>query len=126
MVYSDDLRWLIVIQRIQHNMNLVEIARMFHVSLSTVKRIITRFNLTGSVSTMRMGRPPISLLLTRPQMLILFEYILGKETTYLKEMSQHLFEVTGTLPSIQSMQYLLKRFGYSRKRVRKIRILEIN
>lgn len=118
MVYSKDIRWRVVLYRYQFNVHPYTIAQLLQISLSTVKRIIARYNLTGSVSTRRMGRPSITTLLTRPQMLILFEYILGKQTAYLKEMVNEIFEVTGSDITIQSLFYLLKRFGYSRKRVR--------
>lgn len=117
MVYSKDIRWRVIVHRFHNHVDSYTIARLLHISVSTVRRIIARFTLTGSVSIKPMGRPRLSSLLTRPQLLILFEYVLSNETAYLKEMSNEVYEVSGSRVSIQSMHYLLSRFGYFRKRV---------
>lgn len=117
MAYNKQVRFLVILYRFQQNMHPTGIARLLRMSVSTVRRIIARYNATGSFETERIGRPPLSLLLTRPQLFILFEYVLGNETAYLKEMVRNLNVVTGSLLSVQSIHYVLKRFGYSRKRV---------
>ncbi len=117
MAYNKQVRFLVIVHRFQLNRHPAEIARLLQMSVSTVRRILARYNATGSVETKRIGRPPISLLLTRPQLLILFEYVLSNETAYLKEMVHTLNDVTGSLLLVQSMHYVLKRYGYSRKRV---------
>ena len=117
MAYNKQVRFLVIVHRFELKRHPAEIARLLQMSVLTVRRIIVRYNGTGSVETKTIGRPPISLLLTRRQLLILFEYVLSKETVYLKEMVHTFNDVTGSVLSVQSMHYVLRRYGYSRKRV---------
>ena len=52
------------------------IAKRLGVSLSTVERILERFGRYGHVRLAKIGRPDISRLLTKAQLLVLMDYVL--------------------------------------------------
>ena len=117
MVYSNDLRWRIVHLRLVENKREPVIARYLNVSLFTVRRIVERFLRYGHVRPARIGRPDISSLLTRAQLLVLMEYILSNSTAYLQDMERYLRATTGSTSNLVGIHRVLKRYGYSRKQV---------
>lgn len=122
MVYSNDLRWRIVDLCIGRRMRKTYVALNLRISVATVVRVVKRFKRNGNVKPSKLGRPDISKLLNRPQLLILMEYVLRNPSAYLKEMAQHLLQTTGSAYEAESIRSVLRRNGYSRKRVSKIGI----
>ena len=120
MIYSQDLRWRIVYARIARRKRVNQIARTYEVSIPTVYRALQRFKRYGHVRPARIGRPDISQLLTHPQLLVLMEYLLKHPTAYLNELNGYLLRVTGSQYAYSSLNKILRRHGYSRKRVSSI------
>ena len=81
--YHIDLRWRIVWQRFSNKCGIKEIAAMLCVSISTVWRILDRFQHTGDVSaskaTSRIHRLHVH------DELVLIELVCDKPSTYLHE-----------------------------------------
>ena len=48
--YNEDLRWRIIWQRFALNLKVVRIAENLNISISTVKRVINKFEISGSVA----------------------------------------------------------------------------
>ena len=115
--YSSDLRWRIIELFYVANKTPRSIARQLRISTSTVSRILKRFEENGDVRPAKIGRPDISTLLSKAQLLVLMEYVLSHPTSYLAEMEQYLLSATGSSSSLVGINRVLKRFGYSRKRV---------
>ena len=92
------------------------------ISKSTVRRIIARYDTFGEVCHEKIGRPDVSQLMTRTQLLVLMEYVLEHESAYLREMCHHI-EITGSVYNIKSVWNILTRYKYTRKKVSKFRFL---
>ena len=94
------------------------IARRLRLSISTVYRVLERFCQYGDVRPGKIGRPDISTMLSKAQLLVLMEYVIINPTRYYKEMETYLRRITGSNSSnLVGLNRILKRFGYSRKRV---------
>lgn len=117
MGYSNDLRWRVIKLKVMENRRPRSIARTLGMSVSTVNRIVKRFYRYGHVRSARMGRPDITDLLTRAQLLVLMEYVLSKSTGFLQEMKEYVISTTGSCSNILGLFRVLKRYRYSRKRV---------
>jgi len=85
--------------------------------MSTVHRILKRFAEYGHVRQARIGRPDITMLVTRAQLLVLMEYVLNNPTSYLREMEQYLIDSTGSSSNLVGVHHILRHNGYSYTRV---------
>ena len=115
--YTLDLRWRITELHFVENKTKRSIARHLRISVSTVHRILQRFAEYGHVRPARIGRPDITTLLTRAQLLVLMEYILNNPASYLREMEQYLIDSTGSSSNLVGLHRILRHNGYSYKRV---------
>ena len=85
------------------------IAKNLKISKSTVCRIIARYDTFGEVCHEKIGRPDVSQLMTRTQLLVLMEYVLEHESAYLREMCHHI-EITGSVYNIKSVWNISTRY----------------
>lgn len=92
--YSDDLRWRMVYQKEVLGLTCHKVARNLGVDLSTVSRIVSRFDLTGDVSpSVRTGAASK---LSPYDAYIIIETILEQPSVYLHELQWYIRETTGT------------------------------
>lgn len=117
MVYSNDLRWKVI--RMRHALRYPNqfISAELDISEASVRRFVRRFDVYGDIAPYRIGRPDISTVLAPPQMYVVMEYILSHPKAYIKEMINHLIEVTGSSCEAESLRTVLRRNGLTRKRV---------
>ena len=115
--YSLDLRWRIIELHFVENKTKRSMACHLRISVSTVHRILQRFAEYGHVRPTRIGRPDVTMLLTRAQLLVLMEYVLHNPTSYLREMEQYLIDLTGSLSNLVGLHRILRHNGYSHKQV---------
>ena len=115
--YNSDLRWGIIELCYVANKTPRLIIGQLRRSTSTVSRILKRFEENGDIHPAKIGRPDISTLLSKAQLLVLMGYVLSHPTSYLAEMEQYLTSATGSLSSLVGINWVLKRFGYTRKQV---------
>ena len=99
------------------------IAKNLKISKSTVRRVIARYDTFGEVWHEKIGRPDVSQLMTRTQLLMLMEYDLEHESAHFREMCHHIEEITGSVYNIKSVWNILTRYKYTRKKVSKFRFL---
>lgn len=85
--------------------------------MSTVHRILRRLAEYGHVRPARIGRPDITTLLTRAQLLVFMEHVLNNPTSYLREIEQYLIDSTGGSSNLIGLHRILRHNGYSYKRV---------
>ena len=85
--------------------------------MSTVHRILQRFAEYGHVRPARIGRPDITMLVTRAQLIVLMEYVLNNPTSYLREIEQYLIDSTGSSSNLVGLHRSLGHNGYCFKRV---------
>ena len=116
--YSPDLRWRIVFQRKLKNMSYQQISENLTVSVSTVSRMIDRFDRTGEVQPSI--RAPTERLLHPHEELVLLQAVLEKPSTYLRELQRMLDETTGREVSVSTICRTLHRFGFSRKKLSQV------
>ena len=114
---SLDLCWRIVELHFVENKTKRSIARHLSLSMSTVHHILQRFAEYGHVCPARIGRPDITMLVTRAQLLVLMEYLLNNPTSFLREMEQYLIDSTGSSSNLVDLHRILRHNGYSYKRV---------
>jgi transposase len=112
--YSEDLRQKVVQAVQQRGTSKSEVARLFGISLSSVKRY-TRLADRGESLTPRKGggRPPIADDATRK---LLEEDIRTRPAATVKERRRFLKSFAGKSLSEPSLRRLLKRMGFSRKK----------
>ena len=112
--YSEDLRQKVVEAVHQRGTSKSEAARLFSISLSSVKRY-TRLASQGEPLTPRKGggRPPIADDATRR---LLEEDIRSRPSATIRERRHFLISFTGKNLSEVTLRRLLKRMGYSRKK----------
>ena len=123
MVYSVDIRWRVVYFWYGKLKTISCIEKNLKISKSTVRCIIARYDTFGEVCHEKIGRPDVSQLMTRTQLLVLMEYVLEHESAYLREICYHIEEITGSVYNIKSVWNILRRYKYTRKKVSKFRFL---
>ena len=112
--YSEDLRKKVVEAVEQRGTSKSEVARLFSISLSSVKRY-TRLASRGEALTPRKGggRPPKADELTRK---LLEEDIRTRPSATVEERRHFLQTMAGKSLSEPTLRRLLKRMGFSRKK----------
>ena len=112
--YSEDLRQKVVEAVLQRGTSKSEAARLFGISLSSVKRY-SRLASQGESLTPRKGggRPPKADQTTRK---LLEEDIHKRPTATVKERRHFLQAITGKSLSEVTLRRLMKRMGFSRKK----------
>jgi transposase len=112
--YSEDLRQKVVEAVEQHDTSKSEAARLFGISLSSVKRY-TRLASRGEPLTPRKGggRPPKADELTRK---LLEEDVRARPAATVGERRHFLRTMAGKSLSEPTLRRLLKRMGFSRKK----------
>ena len=112
--YSEDLRQKVVHAVHQRGISKSEAARLFGISLSSVKRY-TRLADRGESLTPRKGggRPPIA---DRTTKRLLEEDICARPAATVKERRHFLERFAGKTLSEPTLRRLLKRMGFSRKK----------
>lgn len=112
--YSEDLRYKVVEAVEQRGTSKSEAARLFGISLSSVKRY-TRLASQGESLTPRRGsgRPPIADDATKR---LLEEDIRSRPSATIRERRRFLEKFAGKSLSEITLRRLLKRMGYSRKK----------
>ena len=116
-LYSIDLRWRIVWQRIGMNFEFRRIAQNLNVSLGTVHNIYKQFNLTGDVAPKQQPLRIDCRCLDRCDELFILAIILDTPSTYLQELCQAIREVTGKDVSFATVCQVIHRHGYTRKKL---------
>ncbi len=112
--YSEDLRQKVVEAVEQRGTSKSEAARLFGISLSSIKRY-TRLASQGESLTPRKGggRPPIADDATRK---LLEEDVRARPAATVKERRRFLQTIAGKSLSEVTLRRLLKRMGFSRKK----------
>jgi transposase len=112
--YSEDLRLKVVKAVEEHGTSKSEAARLFGISLSSVKRY-TRLASRGEALSPRKGggRPPIADDATRK---LLEDHILKRPAASVKDRRHFLESFAGKSISEPTLRRLLKRMGFSRKK----------
>jgi transposase len=111
--YSSDLRAKIV-AAVEAGSSKAEVARVFHVGLSTVKRYLTQQHQTGSLTPKRHpGRAPTIRPDQRP---LLVAQLDAHPAGFLDEHCTWWAEQTGIRVSPSTMSREIKRLGYTRKK----------
>ena len=90
------------------------------VSVSTVARIVDRFERTGEVT--RSIKPATERLLHEHDVFVLMQIVLERPTVYLHELQRALAQTTGMFVLEATICWTLKHFGFSPKKVKHIGI----
>ena len=114
--YSVDLRWRVVYQRIGMALPFYKIAKNLNIATSTAHRVET----SGDVQAVQRGCRPDLRALDEHSELIIIGLILQSPTLYLEEVVQEVYELTSLKVSPSTICRILKRYGFTRKRVRQI------
>ena len=118
--YSADLRWRIVYQRIAMNLPFYKIARNLNIAASIAHRIYQVFEQTGGVdSNERLERPEKRALDDQAELHVI-GFVIENPSVYLSEVCCMIHDITGETVSPPTICRLLKRYGFSRKKIRQI------
>ena len=116
--YSEDLRWRIVWQRIAQEKPYRDIAKSLNISVGTVHNTWQIFEATGDVSK-KVPEERERVLDEHHEFLILGLLAVHPDM-YLSELCQYINSATGTLVSNSTICRVLKRHGYTKKKVQYI------
>ena len=107
--YSEDLCWRIVYQRHLIGLNYREISQNLTVSVSTVSRIVDRFECTGEVT--RSVKPATECIL-HEHAFVLMQIVLERPSVYLHELQRALAQTTGMFVSEATICRTLKHLDF--------------
>ena len=116
--YSPDLRWRIVYQRIGMNLPYYKIAQNLNIAASTVHRTYQLFEGTGKVDSVPHTDRPGMRALDMPTELHVLGFVTENPSIYLSEVCHTLHDITGMVVSASTVCRLLKRYGFTRKKIR--------
>ena len=119
--YSEDLRWRAVWLHIAQGMSYHDISMLLYMSERSVQRYMERFHATRTVAPTIQKRGPDKILSDFEQFTIL-QTLIHKPTSYLHEVQDQLFEVTGVWVHSSTICRTIKEHGFTRKRVCRIAI----
>ena len=118
--YSADIGWRVVWGRIGMSQSYLEIANRLQIASSTAHRIFTRFRQTGDVAP---RRQPLRLQyrkLDECHELLIIAIILANPCVYLREICNIIKVATGVFISGATVCRVLRKNGYTRKKVQQI------
>ena len=119
--YSEDLKWRSVWLALVRGINVVEIASVLFMCEKSVRRYLSLFYLTGSVSPKQHTGGP-SKTLHEFELFTVLQTLIHDPTAYLHESEHHLFQVTGTWVSASTICHTIKEQGLTRKKMEVIAI----
>ena len=118
--YSADIGWRVVWQYIGMNYSFEDIGKRLQIAPSTAHRIFTRFKTTGDIVSRTQPSRPQHRKLDDHHELLIMGIILDKPCSYLREICYSIKEVTGVVVSGATVCRILKRNGFTRKKVQHI------
>ena len=118
--YSDDLRWRMIYQRLFYNRHYDEIASQLFVSARTVMRTFRTFINTGDVKPCRFGRSTGSTTLFPHEEYIIMDCLLSRPQMQLHEISNYIFNATGSSFGVENLCRAVHRLGITRKKVSEV------
>ena len=116
--YSDDLRWRMVWQRVALGISIRAVANNLHVDLSTVRRIVNNFYVTGDDqkrSYPKDARPNKKL--TATVQLTILHTMLQHPQMYLHELQEAVCVLTGVHLSVSSLCTFLRKSNFTRPKL---------
>ena len=118
--YSDDLRWRIVWQRIAQEKSYRDIAKNLNISVGTVHNIWQKFEATGDISKEVPRERERERVLDEYHEILILGVLAVHPDMYLSELCIYIHSSTGTLVSNSTISRVLKRHGYTRKKIQHI------
>lgn len=120
--YSDELRWRMVYQSYGLNLSYRQIAANLNVDVSTVSRVINRYEETGDVSKKRHphGHDHHLKRLTPTDEFLILELVAEKPGIYLRELRAEIFKNTGTQISESTICTFLRKNGFTRRKLSRV------
>lgn len=115
--YHDDLKWRMVYQRKMRGLTYREIAANLSVDASTAWRAVSRFEQEGSIAARKSSGTSK---LTDMEQFALIEAVVDSPALYLRELCQHIQELTGTVVSESAVCRFLQRSNFSRKKLSQV------
>lgn len=116
--YSNDLRWRVVWQRLAKQKSYREIANSLDIALGTVHNIWEKFVSEDDVSASK--QPEREHILDDHHELLIIAILLEQPDIYLREICEYIHSATGTSVSESTICRVLKRHGYTRKKIRQV------
>lgn len=118
--YSDDIRWRIVWQRLAMDLPYWKIARNLSIGVGTAYNVFKTFEHSGEVSNSSKRERTDLRALTASEEMFVIGLVLESPCLYLRELCQRVEETSGLSVSVSTICRLLRRHGFSRKKVQKV------
>ena len=115
--YSSDIGWRVVWRRLGMEMAFKDISKHLQIAPSTAHRIFKRFQLTGDVKPLKQKNRYDCRKLDTHHELFIIALIMENPCIYLNEMCAYIEEATGQKVSGSTVCRILRRNGFSRKKV---------
>lgn len=118
--YTPDIGWRVVWRRIGMEQNFSEIAEALQIASSTAHRIYTRFRVTGDVAPRKQPLRRQHRKLDDCHELLVMGIVLNNPCIYLREVCIIIKESTGVQVSGATVCRVLRRNGFTRKKVQHV------
>ena len=118
--YSPDIGWRVVWQRLGKDSTFEQIGKRLQIAPSTAHRIFSRFRDTGNVAALKQPLREDTRKLDGHHELFMLAVIHENPSLYLLEICQAIFEATGVMVSGSTVCRVLRRNGYTRKKVQQV------
>ena len=116
--YGSDLRWRIIWQRKVLGLSFRQVSRNLNICYTTARNIEQLFDETGQVQPR--GHPPQDTTLDAVDEVLLLAIVIDNPEIHLEEMRAILYEQTGLTVSSPTLCRILRRYNFSRKKIRLI------
>ena len=115
--YSLDLLWRVIFLKLQYMLTEGSIGRILNISKSTISRTFQRFINNGNVNHRKCGRPRGTTLHPYEE-LVLLDAVLVNPSITLAELKNKIVNATGERYVLSTIWRTIRRFGFTRKKVR--------
>ena len=116
--YSEDLRWRIVWKKEALGLRTCDVARSVNVDSRTVRRVLRRFRLTGSVEKTTPVHPRLLRKLSLPLRYKVADLIFQRPGIYLRELLYQILQDHGEEISESAICRFLQRSGFTRQKLK--------
>ena len=115
--YSEDIRWRVVWQSEALGYSPIEVAENLNIDVSTVRRVVSKFSTTGTVSKQPYPTERAFRVITEPVKLFIITLLLEKPGILLREITSELEATLGLEVSESAVCKVLKKEGFTRQKL---------
>ena len=115
--YSEDIRWRIIWQKLALDHKCPEIAQNLNIDISTVKRILQKFEMTGNVTKKNYPTDRASRKITEPVQYFILHLLMRRPGIYLREIKSEVMVNFQLQITVSAVCKFLQKMKFTRQRL---------